>query len=203
LDKFDLAIFISPNAVRYGMEAIREVGTNPATLKIATVGQGSASALQALGIEKVLTPQLRFDSEALLALPELQNVNRQRVIIFRGNGGRELLGETLKERGAEVVYAECYQRIKPQLRTIELFAAAPHCLIISSSEALSYLWEMIDNSDRLQLGNVRLFVSHPRIAEHARQLGWHNVKVTHPGDDGLLSDLLAWAGRPKLEEVKD
>ena len=95
LPEFNLAIFISPNAVRYGMEAILAVGAIPPALKIATVGQGSARALRDLGVEKIIAPQDRFDSEALLALPELQQVAGWRVIIFRGDGGRELLGDSL------------------------------------------------------------------------------------------------------------
>ena len=110
LDEFDLAIFISPNAVRFGMEAIQSAHGLPENLKIATVGQGSAKALRNFGVQDVISPQSRSDSEALLALPELQNVTNWRIIIFRGNGGRELLGDTLKARGATVDYAECYQR---------------------------------------------------------------------------------------------
>src|SRR3989338_8880463 len=100
--QFDLAIFISPNAVQYGMAAIRAAGELPQNLKIATVGQGSAKALRELGIANVIAPAERFDSEGLLALPELQDVAGWRVLIFRGDGGRELLGDTLKARGAAV-----------------------------------------------------------------------------------------------------
>jgi len=100
LAEFDLAIFISPNAVQYGMAAIRAAGELPQKLKIATVGQGSAKALRELGIAEVIAPAERFDSEGLLALPELQHVAGWRVLILRGDGGRELLGDTLRARGA-------------------------------------------------------------------------------------------------------
>ena len=75
LHEFQLAIFISPNAVRYGMAAIRSAGGLPGTLQIATIGLSSAKALHDYGVEKVIAPQQRFDSEALLELPELQQVN--------------------------------------------------------------------------------------------------------------------------------
>src|SRR5512140_1873558 len=74
LGEFNLAIFISPNAVQYGIAAIRAAGDIPPKLKIATVGQGSAQALRDLGIHAIIAPRERFDSEALLALPELQGV---------------------------------------------------------------------------------------------------------------------------------
>ena len=193
LPEFSLAIFISPNAVRYGMETIRAAGDIPPLLKIATVGQGSAKALRDLGVQEVIAPQDRFDSEALLALPELHNVAGARVIIFRGNGGRELLGDALKARGAAVEYAECYRRIKPQQDGAALLAAAPHAITVTSSEALTYLWDMFDEQGRARLAAVPLFVPHARIAEAADNLGWQNVHITAGGDDGLLSGLVAWA----------
>lgn len=203
LREFDLAIFISPNAVRYGMEAIRAANATLSSasgggeLRIATVGQGSAKALRDLGVQDIIAPQDRFDSEALLALPELQTVAGDRVVIFRGNGGRELLGDTLKARGATVEYAECYQRAKPQQDGATLLAAAPHAVTVTSSEALAYLWDMFDEQGRTRLAALPLFVPHARIAEAAQRLGWQNVVTTAGGDDGLLSGLVAWAENRK------
>ena len=193
LVEFDLAIFISPNAVRYGMEAIRAAGALPASLKIATVGQGSAKVLCNLGVNEVIAPQERFDSEALLALPALQNVTGWRIVIFRGNGGRELLGDTLRARGATVEYAECYQRTKPQHDGASLLAAVPHAITVTSSEALGYLWDMFDEAGRAHLCTVPLFVPHARIADAAQLMGWRKVIACAGGDDGLLSGLVAWA----------
>lgn len=193
LAEFNLAIFISPNAVRYGMEIIREVGALPASLKIATVGQGSAKALRALGVADILAPQDRFDSEALLALPELQNVAGWRVAIFRGDAGRELLGDTLKARGASVEYVTCYQRTKPQQDIADLLAANPHIITITSSEALAYLWGMLDKPSRTRLAGLPLFVPHERIAQVAQKLGWREVVTTASGEEGLLAGMVAWA----------
>lgn len=196
LHEFSLAIFISPNAVRYGMEAVHAAGTLPASLKIATVGQGSAMALREMGVSNIIiAPQDRFDSEALLALPELQQVAGWRVVIFRGNGGRELLGDTLKARGAAVEYAECYQRIKPQQDAATLLAANPHAITVTSSEALGYLWDMLDAAGRVRLAAIPLFVPHARIAEAAHKLGWREVVPTAGGDDGLVAGLIAWANQ--------
>jgi len=69
LAQFNLAVFVSPNAVKYGMAAIRSAGAIPPALRIATVGQGSAKALHKLGVANVIAPTERFDSEGLLALP--------------------------------------------------------------------------------------------------------------------------------------
>jgi uroporphyrinogen-III synthase len=193
LKQTDLAIFISPNAVRYGMAAIRASGELPASLKIATVGQGSAKALHGLGIDHVIVPTGRFDSEGLLALPELQNVAGMRVMIFRGDGGRELLGDMLKVRGATVEYVTCYLRSKSDLDVDALRTAAPDALTVTSGEALRHLWEMLDEALCEVLRAVPLFLPHERIAEAARQQGWQHVVVTGSGDDGLMSGLIAWA----------
>jgi len=231
LHEFNLAIFISPNAVQYGMAAIiaaneflslsqpgssscfplangtdagsqAEEGVNvsieqhnelSATLKIATVGQGSARALSDYGVKNVIAPQERFDSEALLALPELQSIAGWRVVIFRGNGGREVLGDTLKSRGAKVEYVTCYQRSKPHQDATMLLTANPDVITITSSEALSYLWEMLDSVAKKQLAAVPIFVTHARIADAAHKLGWSEVVLTGEGDDGLISSLAIWA----------
>jgi uroporphyrinogen-III synthase len=243
LGQFNLAIFISPNAVHYGIAALRAAGaslSSPSTspgqaepsdrttshstksrkdgdlvagypasvrgeLKIATVGQGSAKALRESGITNVISPTERFDSEGLLALPELQNVAGWRVMIFRGDGGRELLGDTLKARGATVEYATCYQRSKPHQDAGVLLAAVPDAITVTSSEALGYLWQMLNacpepsrrDRDRAALRNTPLFVPHARIAGLAREQGWLQVQVTASGDDGMLSALITWAGQRK------
>lgn len=193
LKRTDLAIFISPNAVRYGMAAIRATGELPASLNIATVGQGSAKALHDLGIGHIIAPTERFDSESLLQLPELRNVAGKRVMIFRGDGGRELLGDTLKARGATVEYVTCYLRSKPDVDAGALLNAAPHAITVTSSEALSHLREMLDEVQRRAVFAITLFVPHERIADAARQHGWQQVFVTASGDDGVISGLIAWA----------
>jgi uroporphyrinogen-III synthase len=194
LNNFNLAIFISPNAVRYGIQAIQERGASiPSRLKIAAVGQGSAGALRKLGIENVIAPQHKFDSEALLALPELQDVASWRIAIFRGEEGRELLGDSLRARGAHVEYVACYRRTKPLTGIDDLLSAKADALVITSSEALNNLWELASNPDRNLIKSVPLFVPHQRIAEAAHNLGWHTVIRTANGDAGLLGGMEAWA----------
>ena len=193
LAQFDLAIFISPNAVQYGMAAIRAVDALLPSLKIATVGQGSAKALRELGITEIIAPAERFDSEGLLALPELQDIAGWHVMIFRGDGGRELLGETLRARGATVEYAACYRRGKPQLDAAALLDAVPDAVSVTSSEALGHLWQMLGDAQRDSVRDTPLFVPHARIAELAHRQGWRQIRLTGAGDDGLLSALIVWA----------
>ncbi len=188
--RFDLVIFISPNAVKYGMQAISEV---PDTVRVAAVGQSSAQALRDLGVQEIIAPTTNFDSETLLALPELHHVSGWRVAILRGDGGRELLGDTLKSRGAQIEYITCYQRGKAQLDVVALLEAKPDAMIVTSSEALAHLWDVLGEQGRTGLAGTALFVLHPRIAELARQQGWREIVVSESGDDGMLAALIAWA----------
>ena len=195
LHEFDLAIFISPNAVRYGMASILKAGALPAKLRVATIGSASAKALLEYGVNHVIAPQNQFDSESLLAIPALQTVSQQRIVIFRGESGRELLGDTLKSRGAIVEYAACYQRSKIAQNMILMMAANPDVLTVSSSEAVHHMQDSLDSSNKARVMAMPLFVSHKRIATAAQQMGWRNIIQTNDGDNGLLAGLIAWAAQ--------
>jgi len=195
LHEYQLAIFISPNAVRYGMLTIKQSGGLPPTLAVATVGMSSAKALNDYGVANVIAPHHNFDSESLLALPELQAVRHKRIVIFRGEKGRELLGDTLESRGAIVEYIACYHRGNPQHDIFALLAARPDILSISSSEALRNLHEMLNPASQDQILALPLFVSHARIAAAAQKLGWRNIITFSDSDSGLMSALISWAAQ--------
>jgi uroporphyrinogen-III synthase len=190
LDEFDLAIFISPNAVNKAMTRISATRSLPAKLKVAAVGQGTSKALAHFGVGNVIAPANRFDSEALLEVAELREVADKRVVIFRGDGGRELLGDTLWKRGAMVEYVECYRRVKPEVDITPLLRMAASgsldAITITSSEGLRNLSEMVGDAEEVWFKKAPLFVSHERIAHTAKTLGFTHVILTAPGDDGLL-----------------
>lgn len=193
LDSFELAIFISPNAVLRAMNQIVARRTWPAGLRAAAVGKGSVKELKRFGITGVLVPTRSFDSEGLLALPELQQIDGWRVVIFRGDGGRELLGDTLAGRGASVEYVECYRRARPRSDATPLLRAWARnevdAVTVTSSEGLRNLFEMLGKLGQSWLRRTPLLVPHPRIALAARELGCRNVVETAPGDEGLMAAL--------------
>ncbi|MDO8437246.1 MAG: uroporphyrinogen-III synthase [Nitrosomonadaceae bacterium] len=193
LDEFDLAIFISPNAVNKAMNLILTQRALPAGLRIAVVGQGSARELKQFGVSEVIAPTTRFDSEALLEMAELQQIQGKRVVIFRGDGGRELLGDTLVKRGATVKYAECYSRVRPDTDIAPLLQAwasnALHAIVVTSSEGLRNLFDMVGDAGQSWLRKTPLFVSHERIAQMAKKFGCAEVISTAAGDEGLLQGL--------------
>lgn len=196
LDEFDLAIFISPNAVDKAISLIQAHRTLPPHLKIAVVGKGSANKLRQYGINDIIAPRDRYDSEALLEMPELQQVLDKNIVIFRGNGGRRLLGDTLIQRGARLEYIECYRRDKPKTDVSPLLDSwsndALHAVTVTSSEGLHNLFDMIGKVGQQLLKKTPLFTAHERIAYVAKELGLTNIHVTAAGDDGLVQGLLEY-----------
>jgi uroporphyrinogen-III synthase len=195
LSRYDIAIFVSANAVEYGVPAPH---VWPAKLLTLAPGPGTAAALAATGIPDARIPASTYDSDGLLELPELKDVGGKRIVIFRGEGGRGQLGDTLRQRGAEVTYVECYRRAAPTtvaagLREVLLDARA-HALTLTSSEGLDNLCAILDGADLRRLKELPTFVPHPRIAEHARELGFVPVE-TGGADAGLIAGLLEWFAR--------
>jgi uroporphyrinogen-III synthase len=193
LSSYDFAVFVSANAVEYG---VPEPSRWPSSLIPFAPGPGTAEALAAIGIAGARFPVTTFDSEGLLALPELADVRGKRVIIFRGDGGRELLGSTLEARGAQVDYVSCYRRAVPEGGASGLVGAFREgrvdAVTITSSEGLDNLWSLVDGATRAAWSARPTFTAHPRIAAHARTLGLAVVE-TGGGDSGLIAGLLEWA----------
>ena len=196
LDSFDLAVFVSPNAIEKALALILPRRPWPAALRVAAPGKSSEGELARHGIHDVLSPPLRFDSEALLELPELTDVRGKRVIIFRGEGGRELLGDTLKARGAAIEYLTCYRRSKPLTDPAPLLKLWEEGLLdavtMTSSEGLRNLVDMVGRLGLAWLKKTPVFVPHARIAGQAQALGLGKVIATDPGDDGLLAGLMQY-----------
>ena len=200
LDQYDLAVFISPNAARMGLHEVLSRRAWPQHLRVATVGQSSEAALMTHNLsgqeKQVLCPRGRFDSEALLELPELQNIQGQRVIIFRGDGGRELLANSLRMRGARVDYASCYRRAMPDIDPAPLLKRWENseldAITLTSSEGLHNFHTLLGPVGQAWLRKTPVFVPHARIAEAARTLGLTNVQLTEPADAGLVAGLLRY-----------
>jgi uroporphyrinogen-III synthase len=193
LAAYDLVIFVSPTAVQYGLAAIP---TWPAGPRVAAVGQGSAAALRAGGVAQVLAPEQGADSEHLLALPELADLTGRRVLILRGEGGRELLAETLAARGAMVDYAACYRRALPigdPAPPLDLWRRGGIAAVtVLSSESLDNLFTLLGAGNADLIRATPLFAPHPRIAAHAGQRGVATAIATAPGEAGLIQGLVEY-----------
>jgi uroporphyrinogen-III synthase len=199
LARYDIAIFVSANAVEY---AVADPSAWPARLLVFAPGSGTATALAATGIADARVPATTMDSEGLLALPELDDVAGKRVVIFRGAGGRELLRTTLEARGAKVEQVECYRRARPATGAGGLIEAwrdhRVDAVTLTSSEGLDNLWAIFDSEGRGYFAATPTFVPHPAIAERAHAVGLRSVIVTPPADAGLIASLLEYfAAHPR------
>jgi len=198
LEEIDLVVFVSPTAVDCAFERIRHAG-----IALAAVGSGTRRALQALGARHVLAPEDGADSEALLAIPELHDVAGKRILIVRGEGGRELLAETLVARGARTEYLECYRRSLPHGDMAPLIAAWDRgevdAVTVSSSASLDNLITLLGVP---RLAAKPVFVNHARIAERGREAGISELIVAGSGDEETLEALVAYFGSLSMNEDK-
>jgi len=199
LDEYDIAIFVSASAVEY---AGRTKHPWPAHVRVYAPGQGTAEALAQAGIADAHMPQTSWDSEGLLELAELADVRGKRVVIFRGEGGREFLGNALRARGAVVDHVPCYRRVAPQSGADGLVEAMregrAHALTLTSAEGLVNLMNAVGLEGRAYLTAIPAFSVHPRIAERAREYGLPAVE-TAGGDVGLLAGLVDWFAPSKTQ----
>lgn len=197
LDDFSLVIFISANAVREGLALAKSL---PQRARVAAVGEASAAALEGAGVERVLRPADGASSEALLALPELgaDAIAGSRVLIVRGEGGRELLGCTLSERGARVTHAEVYRRARPRVDAGEVAAQGRaggiDAVVVTSVQGLENLFEMLGQRDAEWLARAGFVVISERLARRARALGVSEAPVVaaRADDEALVDALIRW-----------
>ncbi|MFI4929963.1 MAG: uroporphyrinogen-III synthase [Burkholderiales bacterium] len=193
-----LVVFVSPGCVQ-SFFALRPPATGwpPGTWAGAT-GPGTSHALRAQGVPDtcIIEPAPdaeQFDSEALWWRLELQSWRDQRVLIVRGDGGRDWLADRLRERGAQVAFVQAYRRTLPSLDAPQraLLAAATgapasHCWLFSSSQAVEHLRQLAPLSD---WSSGCAIATHPRIAATLRAAGFGSVWSVRPTLDAVVE---AW-----------
>ena len=197
INHYDLIIFISPNAVEYGLNLIQATTTLADSIKLATIGQGSAKTLQSkLGKEPDIVPEKNFNSEGLLATPALQdNIQQKRILIIRGNGGREVLKATLEQRGATVDYLEAYKRVKPSPPTGEIQLQLQNqqiaAIVVTSAESLKNLLELVPEVVNHQLLETPLILMNSRLVAVAKEAGFNGrlFSVEEASDEAIVKVL--------------
>jgi uroporphyrinogen-III synthase len=190
-----LAAFVSAHAVQKGLAAAQRHGAWPKAVPVAAVGEATATALRAAGFDSVIAPHERHDSEALLALPTLKALPLQGrdVVIFRGRGGRERLKAGLEALGARVLYAECYERVRPSADPEALLAAwnrgEVQAVSALSGETLENFMAMVGAEGARLARHTALVVPHEAVARHAEAKRFERVIVADMGADGVAEAL--------------
>jgi uroporphyrinogen-III synthase len=197
LDQWSALVFVSPNAVRHFFERRPAAVTWPPTLMAAAPGPGTAAELQACGIDlaRIIQPaadSASFDSESLWLRLQDHDWRGRRVLIVRGESGRDWLAERLRQAGAAVDLLAAYRRSASVLdeaqRTSLLSALAEparHLWLFSSSESVEQLLRTgLAGAGQLQRSVA--MATHPRIAQTAAEAGFGKVIETRPS----LSEVL-------------
>lgn len=208
----DLAIFISPNAVESVMRLL-ERNWQDFSRKIIPVGVMGGSSRLALnhhgvGIENTPTPVLmpqdnsQWDSEGLWQ--ELQKLGwdwrTKKIVIFKGDGGREWLADTLTKAGANVEAISTYSRIpldfnNPAWQSIRDVDFSTSLWVLTSSEAVRYLGNVVKDQFARNLHQATAICPHYNIADAAQAIGFGEVLTTEPGDDAIMKAALTWLSK--------
>jgi uroporphyrinogen-III synthase len=197
LDDFDLIIFVSANAVRFGASLLEQ----KRNLTLAAIGPATARALNLAGYRVAITPAEGFDSESLLAHPKLKSAAGMRVLLVKGCDGRELLAEELQRRGAVVETVEVYRRERaaPGAATLaaleqRFIAREIHVITATSLDIAESLLGLAPPGLRSEFNRVQWLVPSARIVEGIRRLGLKAplLLASSPEDQELLAALIRW-----------
>lgn len=206
---YDLAaycavIVVSKPAARLGLAMVDEVWPQPPMQKWFTVGAATAQILDDYGLQ-VFFPEHGDDSEALLELPQFQEAVSgydPRVLIMRGEDGRELLAERLRAQGVTVDYLPLYRRTLPQYPAFALSekvqAERLNGLVVSSGQGFEHLRELA-GAAWPTLAQIPLFVPSPRVAEIARAAGALTVVDCRGASAAALLTALRQHAAPALQ----
>ncbi len=202
IKQYDIAIFVSRNAVDGAFEFL---GTEPLSqdLKLAVIGEGTYQALtrRVPDLDQRLIRSQPYNSEGLLTADALQRVEGKNIIIFRGQQGRNLLSETLEVRGATVRHCEVYRRRAPEYVATDFprlcVESFPSLVIFTSSEGMSNLVRLVDQTSRSNLLSCPWLLISERMRESAVNLG-HNADIiiaAKASDKGIHQTICEWAQR--------
>jgi len=192
LDRYQWLVFISANAVTmhsYYSDSVKMVQFK--SVQIAAIGKATAQALVLAGLPVDLVPESGYSTEALLAMPQMQQINGQHYLIVRGEGGREELATTLRSRGATVEYLDVYKRIIPGTDSSQVSLLLEQDMLdiitITSGEALQNLLILLEEKHHQRLFEVPLVVVSNRIRQIAADMGFKRIAVTNsPSDAAIL-----------------
>jgi len=188
----DMVFALSQQAVTFAHAHLQQAGMRfPSLPRYFAIGRSTALALHTVSGLDVRYPLDRETSEVLLQLPELQSVQGKHALILRGNGGREMLAETLRARGAKVEFCECYQRSAKFYdgaeEAMRWHTRGVTTLVVTSGEMMQQLFSLIPPWYRENwLLRCRLLVVSERLAHLARELGWQDIQVADNADNDAL-----------------
>lgn len=203
LDQFALVCFVSANAVAHFFALAQAGAAWPVQVLAGSTGPGTSAALRAAGVpvQAIVEPAAdaeNFDSEALWSRLSLRAWDGRRVLVVRGEDGRDWLADKLTAQGAQVEFVAAYGRRTPRLGAAEqrllneaLAAPASHLWLFSSSQAVHHLQSLAPAAD---WSAGQAITSHPRIAQAARAAGFGRVDMVAPTPAAVALTAATWTG---------
>lgn len=190
LDNYQHVIFVSANAVAFGMGHIEDYWPQlPVGLNWYAVGGATAALLAGYGLD-VQFPPSQMTSEGLLALNGLASVQGERVLIVKGEGGRGALRSELQARGATVDELVCYQRGCPSLPAgvlaRHLAQWGVDIAMFSSGEGIVNFAELLSPAETTTLSAIAIIVPSTRVADIARSLGCKHITIAENASDAAM-----------------
>lgn len=184
LDTVDYAIFISANAVSYCFSKLKQDAISwPTSIKVIAIGQGSAKKLHQYGITVHALPEIA-DSEHLLALKTLQKIENQSLLLFKGEAGRELIEQELKEKGARLITVPVYKRVLAPVDKELMHSLwrdnAVDIILLTSEQSIRNLFKLFTEQAHHWLQNKPCIVLSERLAKVAASLGINHIIISHP-----------------------
>ncbi|MBU3581410.1 uroporphyrinogen-III synthase [Polynucleobacter sp. AP-Capit-er-40B-B4] len=209
LSNADLAIFVSPNAIESVMRLLERdwQDFSKKIIPIGVMGGSSHLALKnhGIGLEENPTPIIipkdneNWDSEGLWQeLGSLQwNWQNKKVVIFKGEGGRDWLADVLTKAGSAVEAISTYSRVpldldNPAWHLVREMDLSKSLWLLTSSEAVRYLGEVMNDQFIQNLNSASALCPHHNIADAAELIGFGEVFTSEPGDEALIKSTLAW-----------
>lgn len=206
LSAYHRVIFISANAVKYGLANLAEAEKNLQGMSVYAVGKATATALKHAGINQVQVP-LIASSEGLLTMPGFSEdtITGQRCLIFRGEGGNEKLAEVLLSRGAQCVdYAEVYRRLRADSDPVILEALwqkqALDMIIVTSCDGLDNLFAILGKKNAIRLRATPLLTVSKRVAEYAKKFGFNKqlLIANSASEEDIIATMQIWHQKGNL-----
>jgi uroporphyrinogen-III synthase len=200
LNRFDIVIFTSSNAVGGALLLKPDLPKVAGMPAVAAVGPATRRALEQVGISVAITPEQEFSSEGLLRHPRLESslVRGARVLIVKGAGGRGLLAEALDAAGAGVASVDVYRRSRPEVEISELLGEPLtdfDLIVLTSGTAIEHLLDIASRVEKRQILAMPMVVSSARIASIARKRGARRAPLVAEGpeDDALVRSVESWS----------
>lgn len=195
IEQYQYVFFVSANAVNFAQPLFNGKIDRLQKNSCIAVGKATAKALSSCGLANIRMPASEFDSEAILALPELQGLKSCSCLIVRGEGGRELLANSLRDRGALVDYLEVYKRVLPRYDSAlihsYLLDKSLAAIVIYSGEALQNLVQILAKENiKKNMLTTPLVVISQRVYALAKEIGFKKIVIADEASDAAMMNAL-------------